>query len=136
MVTQLTRRSFLQTARVATFALLPLFGLGCGSGGRSIKLDGNITFQGNPVPHGFVAFNPVNTKTSGATRVTCSIRDGQYSFNGGGRVRCGEEYELEVGGYPRASTSEDDRVEPLFPLWSTKVVIPDSQSTFDIEVTP
>lgn len=132
----MTRRSFLQTAGVVTIALMPLIGLGCGSGGRSIQLDGNVTFKGTPVPHGFVAFNPVNSKTPGAARVTCAIRDGKYAFDRGGRLLCGEEYDLEVGGYPRVAESEDDRVEPLFPLWRTKVVIPDSKSPFDIEVTP
>lgn len=115
--------------------LLVLLGLGCGGGGKSIELDGKVTFKGNPVPHGFVAFTPVGSKSSGDDRITCSIRDGQYEFARGMKIRCGEEYEVEVGGYPRVAESEDDRVEPLFPMWKTKVVIPDSSTTFDIEVT-
>ncbi len=118
-----------------SLVLLVLFGPGCGGARKLVELDGKVTFRGNPVPHGFVAFTPVSPQSSEDARVTCSIRDGQYAFTRGARIRSGEEYEVEVGGFPRAAESEDDRVEPLFPMWKTKVVIPDSSTTFDIEVT-
>jgi len=59
---------------------LPFFVLavsGCGPGDGKVLVNGSVTFDGNPMPDGYVIFTP----QGGGTPVAGPIRDGKFAFS-------------------------------------------------------
>lgn len=108
---------------------------GCGGGASAVTVQGQVHFQNQPVPHGHISFSPLDKDYRDEPRIVCSIQDGQYQLSSRQRVRGGKEYRVEVGGFPRKQESEEDEVEPLFPMWSQSVVIPERGGTLDFSVS-
>jgi len=109
---------------------------GCGGGPRPVELTGIVTFQGKPVPHGFITFTPVKPEAGNVVRVVSRVQDGKYVAARGQGITGGQEYQVEVGGFPRAQKSEEDQVSPLFPVWSTSLMTPERGGDLNVDVKP
>lgn len=58
-----------------------LLGIGIGCSGESsgpvVQLSGSVTYNGSPVPAGYISFSPLSTQ-KGASVVVSQIKDGVY----------------------------------------------------------
>lgn len=112
---------------------------GCGGGkGPIVNVAGTVTFNGAPVPSGYVTFVPVDSNNYVRDRVTSKIRDGHFEVPVGEGLRGGREYRVEVDGYqqPSGSNSDEQEVARLFPLWTTNVTVPGDGGDLEFNVTP
>ena len=86
--------------------------VGCGhSGPEKVVVQGQVTYQGQPVPNGDVMFYPIEGTTGPASGA--SIKDGQYVADGRGGVPLGK-HRVEIRAYrsgsigPAGSANDDD----------------------------
>jgi hypothetical protein len=139
----------LRIPRRAGFLLFAAL-LGCNPSGAapgSYDLEGNIDYQGNPIPAGSITFMPDNDAGNKGPAAIAEIKDGRYK-TAPGRGVLGGAYILRITAHdgkpvpvPDADPSEGpvSAPTPLFPPDSEmKVTLPAGQKTFDlkVEVTP
>src|SRR5262249_38331323 len=92
-------RIVIAPARVGlcSLAVLGLALAGCrGDGLKRYRIKGTVTFQGKPVEHGAIFFEPTASVGKIAPTVYLPIRGGQYDANDGGPVA--GKYRVVVGG--------------------------------------
>ena len=99
--------TFLFTSVIALVA-------GCGNGmnGSSFNVSGAVTYDGQPVPVGYIKFIP---KGDGATGFA-SIRDGKYDTSIGKKKRGIEagEYTIRLDGFDGVPVADPDDPDELF----------------------
>jgi hypothetical protein len=81
---------------------------GCGSGERKVRVWGEVSYGGEPVPQGEIVFTPVDGTTGPATGG--AIQDGRYDVPDDAGPLAGGTYRVEIQG--RRSTGETMRVSP------------------------
>ncbi len=78
---------------------LALTAMGCGSGERTVHhVSGTVTFDGRPVPAGFVVFDPDVSAGNDGTQGFAKIEDGRFDTARGGRGVTGGAYVVKVHG--------------------------------------
>lgn len=117
--------------------LLAVLLAGCGgeSGPHRHALEGAVTFDGQPVPHGEIMFSPDSSKGNTGPGSLASIENGKYATNPGQGI-LGGAYVLEVSGYEPGEMSEDGvpEMHRLFPTYTIEAELPSSGGTYDIDV--
>lgn len=121
----------------ATLSGLLIFSLcGCGGSGEAVPdmyhLSGKVTFNGAPVEHGSINFNP--TVEKGGHAGFAVITNGTYDTKAeGGKGHAGGSLMVIIksSGPPKPN---DEASPGPFPEWSTTVDFPKADGTKDFEV--
>jgi hypothetical protein len=103
--------------------------LGCGEDGpKRFRVSGKATFNGEPIPYGDVLFTPDDAKKNSGPQGIANIRDGKFDTSAAG----GKGY----GGGPAVIrvTGLSGEGGKLLCEYETRVELPQSDSTHDIEV--
>jgi len=114
-------------------AAFVLAAAGCGSGGRTLyHVSGTVTFDGNPVPAGFVVFDPDVSVGNDGTQGYAEIKDGSFSTADTGQGVSGGDYIVRVRGFvPPAGEAPG---EMLFRDYEEAVELPTANSRQEIVV--
>lgn len=105
--------------------------VGCGAqNDRPIRVSGDVTFKGQPVPFGSIIFDPDIQAGNKGPQGSAQIKDGHFDTNEGLGLTGGA-YVARITGFPSQPdvTNEANTVEPLFPEFKEKVEIKASTST-------
>ena len=122
-----------------TVVAIGLFIAGCSSSSNVSEIDikGTITYEGKPIPVGFVQIIPVG---GGGVQGYAKIENGVYDTSSGGRARgiSSGEHLVKIVGYDGVAY-EDDEGEVngngtlLFPQYQVKKTF-DSDCVFDVQI--
>jgi hypothetical protein len=131
----ITRRCTLAAVLTASLAML-----GCGGkkvGPTLFTVSGKVTFDGKPVPVGFVTFEPDTSQQNAGPGCGAAIKNGYYETETNKGVTGGP-YRITVTGSDGIATILDGEDAPqgasLFPPYKTKFDLPKADTTWDIEV--
>jgi hypothetical protein len=120
---------------------------GCGGGGPALhQLEGEVTFNGKPVPYGLIEFEPDTSKGNSGGMGYATIRDGKYDTSAeGGRGVVGGPHTIYFTGMEGEPPEQpaDDYVGPvdpappmLFRKFSQPHDLPQEDATVDFQVPP
>lgn len=116
-----------------------LFCVGCFGGDKSgtFPVKGTVTYDGKPVPVGFVTFSPDYEKGNSGPGGGAPIKDGKFETELGKGV-VGGPYEVRIVGYTGQRTTESGEElqdgPPLFPAYTTTMDFPKEASTQDFVI--
>ena len=122
---------------VAATAFLPLAG-GCSKpppGPARYPVVGKVTYDGEPVPRGTIAFEPDTQAGNSGPGGYGVIVDGRFATHprmgavGGPQV-------VRIAGFDGQTTAELFDGKPLFPEYMTTVELPAKAATIDFDVPP
>lgn len=105
---------------------------GCGGGGdRPVRVAGEVTFKGQPVPYGDIVFDPDLQAGNKGPQGSAKIRNGHFDTDAGGLGLTGGAYVARITGFSAEPdvTTETNQVEPLFPEHKEKVELKASTMT-------
>lgn len=119
-------------------AALSLLG-GCGKQGPGrYELSGKVTFQGQPVPKGYMLFAPDHDKGNNGPGAKAGIMNGSYSMMPGQGMVGGPHIVTIVGtdGVPfdQGGGIMNPMGKPLFPEFKASFDLPKESGTFDFNV--
>lgn len=102
------------------------------------QVSGSVTFDGNPVPHGYLAFEPDASQGNTGPGTGAEIKDGRYSTVRGKGV-VGGPYLVEISAHDGVPTINEDGDPvigtPLFwPEYTTVVDLPREAATQDFNI--
>lgn len=119
---------------------LMLMSLGCGSatqGPQRYTLSGKVTFNGQPVPKGFVTLEPDSEAGNSGPGGGASIVAGRYETPIEKGVMGGK-YRVKIVGYDGVSASQSGEElpdgQPLFSPYETTLDLPQQNSTRDFDI--
>jgi hypothetical protein len=129
-------RVIAQRAWCCLLAVVCVAVAGCGDDLKRQRVQGTVTFQGQPVEFGAVFFEPTASVGKVAPTVYLPIRNGKYDTGGQGPVA--GKYRVVVGGMDKSKNKVDDdgitQTAQLFRDYTFEVDIPPPNNTLDIEV--
>ncbi len=96
---------------------------GCGAGGASATLSGEVSFAGEPIRNGSIRLDPVNGK---GIPVSTQISDGKYSFAPGSGLVAGS-YRVSITAVRVLAETEDPETGQK--VQQTEQYIPDKYNT-------
>jgi hypothetical protein len=122
---------------VAAALALPL--LGCGpTGPPRYQVEGEVSFNGSPIPKGFIFFTGDVTKQNDAPQTVVRIDAGKFSSSSEKGV-VGGPYVVQVKGYDGVQQTGVDMIVPegllLFPEVQTKIDLPAHDARLHLKVT-
>ena len=96
-------------------------------------MTGRVTFGGQPVKEGHIAFDPVTPGKGGGF---AKILDGAYDTRKEGRTHSGGKHRITISGYKglKDPKNPDSDIIMLFPTYRTESDLPRHLSTLDFEV--
>ncbi len=107
---------------------------GCGRGEHRFELSGTVTYEGRPVPAGYIVFNPDAAAGNTGPGSTADIRDGRYATPPG-RGTIGGPHTLSIFGFDgNPYTIEGGMPNPMGkPLFITdlRVDLPKQKASHD-----
>jgi hypothetical protein len=110
---------------------------GCGAkdeGPARVDVSGTVTYQGNPVPRGFVTFYPDTTKGTTGPTSKAKIVEGRYDTRAeGSSAPISGDLIVEVNGFGPPVPNEEVPA-PLFKAYRTDLSLKAESQVFDIEV--
>jgi len=107
---------------------------GCG-GEKIYNLSGTITFQGKPVPRGYIVFEPDTSAGNNGAAAFAKIMDGHYDTrNEDGRGTLGGSHLVRIRAFDGIPAGELRDGRLLFPDYSTTADLPKHDATQDFEV--
>lgn len=118
-------------------AILPLAAcLGCSKGDGRVDLSGNVTWKGQPVPAGFVVFNPDVSAGNIGPQGTAPIVDGHYDTRGtAGRGVTPGAVRVSIHGFDGKQADEEHKIgKRLFMPAETTVTVSDQTESIDLIV--
>jgi len=133
--------------RLCAAACLPvlvvLAGCGSGSGPARFDLSGTVTYDGKPVPAGYIVFNPDAAAGNSGPGAQADIRDGKYqTLPGQGTI--GGPHVASVFGFdgrpytvgkgPDGNPIANPMGKPLFTAATIKAELPKQAGTYDFLV--
>lgn len=128
----------------AVVAASPIMFVGCGSepeGPKRYAISGTVTYDGKPVPKGFITFSPDSSKANQGPGSGATIENGKYETEDGKGV-IGGPYVVEIRGSDGVPYKEEGEDVPggkqLFPKYEVKVDIAKEDSdelNFEIPVS-
>ena len=105
-----TKRLARQCLWLVLGAGVVLTAMGCGSGERTVHhVSGTVTFDGRPVPAGFVLFEPDVSAGNDGTQGFAEIQDGRFDTARRGRGVTGGAYIARLQGNAAAEGSDTMR---------------------------
>ena len=109
--------------------------LGCGTGSSVDRetLSGKVTFQGKPLPQGFIYFEPDISKGNSGPQGFAPILDGEYSTDGVGKGAVTGPLIIRISGFPRGGENQNPG-PPLFPEYQTQIELKEGTTTLDFDV--
>jgi hypothetical protein len=108
-------------------ALLPA----CGPREEKLhRVSGSVTFDGKPIPKGYIRFSPSDDGPMGFANVF----DGKFDTAQGSGVRGGT-YTVTVGGFDGKQVADAPFGNGLFPEYNTQTELPAEDSTYDLNIT-
>lgn len=110
--------------------------VGCGRRGPPrYRVEGSVTFAGQPVPWGAVTFAADASRGNVGPGAFAMIADGRYETTREQGV-VGGPTQVRVSGFDGSPGAEGipGNGKPLFPDWETTVDLPRADQTFDIVV--
>lgn len=123
--------------------LLPLLGCiliiaGCSdSGPRRYQVSGTVTYKDQPVPKGFITFEPDDSKGNEGPGGGSPIVNGKYTTEEGKGISGGP-YRVKIVGYDGVPSKESGEElldgRPLFPPYETTVDFPKESTSKDFVV--
>ena len=130
------RRTISQSVWFCSLAVVCVALAGCGDGLKRQRVQGTVTFQGQPVEFGAIFFEPTASVGKVAPTVYLPIRDGKYDTGDEGPVA--GKYRVVVGGMDKSRNKVDDdgitQTPQLFRDYTFEVDIPPPNNTLDTEV--
>ncbi|QDU22450.1 hypothetical protein [Urbifossiella limnaea] len=133
--------------RTRLFPSLPALALavlvvGCGDG-KGYRLQGKVTFKGQPVAAGRIYFSPDGSKGNSGASGFADIKAGVYDtsasggrgFGGGPAIIAIEGYDPSAaGGKDKGDTSGEVTIKALFPRYEFTVDLAKESQTKDFDV--
>jgi len=113
---------------------------GCGSGERTYRLHGQVTYQGRPVPQGYIVFEPDSARGNSGAAARSKIEDGRYDTRGAqGRGAIGGPHIIRIvgldGKIAQATSMEEESLpRPLFPPYTFSQELPTKDSVLNFDV--
>jgi hypothetical protein len=130
-----TKQSIKSKLSLALFAVLVA---GCGGGDKidRQRIQGTVTYQGQPVAFGAIFFEPTASAGQVAPTVYLPVRDGK--FDTGDKGPSPGKYRVTVGGVDQSKATKDDdgitTTPPLFPDHKFEIDVPVPNNTLNVEV--
>lgn len=121
-------------------AWLVLLSVGCGGDGDGVtryNISGNVTFDGAPVPHGFIQFLPDSAGGNSGPAGSATITDGKFDTATSGQGTIGGSHTVIISGFDGNARPEDELPfgMPLFSEFKTEGDFPKSAHEVDFQVT-
>ena len=112
--------------------VLLLFVVGCGQqrGPTRYELSGSVTYRGQPVPAGWIFFDPDSSRQNSGPGSAAKIKDGRYETPSG-KGTVGGPHVATINGRDGTPNAEIPGGLPLFPPYSMKIDLPKESSTYD-----
>jgi hypothetical protein len=134
----MTRSTWRAGLSAMSCALLAMVASGCGSDAGGYSISGKATFQGQPIPKGYLIFAPDASKGNKGPGGRATISNGTYQSDSGKGV-VGGPYVITVYGYDGVpAKSEDGEAlpdgQPLFSPYRMTAELPKEDTTKDIDV--
>jgi hypothetical protein len=113
---------------------------GCGSGERIYHLQGKVTYEGKPVPQGYIVFEPDSSHGNTGAAARSKIEDGQYNTRATqGRGTIGGPHLIRIvglnGKISQANEMEEESLpRPLFSPYTLAIELPKQDSVMDFEI--
>jgi hypothetical protein len=121
---------------VVAVSLTMALAVGCSkpqSGPARIAVTGKVTFDGQPVPRGTIAFEPDSLAGNSGPGGYGTIVDGRFTTHPQmGPV--GGAQKVRIAGFDGKATAELIDGKPLFPEYTTTVELPTKATTIDFDV--
>ena len=117
---------------------LAVFPAGCGERGtQRIRVTGQVTFEGKPLPFGNITFEPDTAKGNRGPQGYARIQDGKYDTDLAGSGPNPGAQSVFIEGYPELGTSADNRSTRLVCSYRTTVDLPheDAKKDFNVPAT-
>ena len=112
----------------------------CGCSGSSeppYEISGTVTFEGQPVPVGFIHFMPDSSRGNSGSAGGAPIQDGKY-VTASGKGTVGGPHRVEIEGFDDIAFDTPEGPwpdgKPLFPRYRVEVDLPKSATTKDFDV--
>lgn len=121
--------------RAAAFGCLMLVA-GCSkppSGPVRFPVSGKITFDGQPVPRGTIAFEPDTKAGNSGPGGYATIIDGVFSTHARMGAVAGPQI-VRIAGFDGKTTAEMIDGKPLFSEYNTNADVPEKAATIDFDV--
>jgi hypothetical protein len=126
--------------RAVLLLTLVMLGLGCAKNGlERYEVSGNVTHDGQPVPKGFITFEPDADQGNSGPGGGADIVNGRFRTAAGKGV-VGGPYLIKIVGYDGVPVTESGENlpegKPLFAPHHTKVEFPKQNTQQDFDVKP
>jgi hypothetical protein len=92
---------------------------GCSDRVERVRVSGQITFQGKPVPYGNITFEPDRTKGNQGPQGYAQIRDGQYDTRNAGTEPCPGAQNVHIIGYPELGSGATGKTMLVIDYYTT-----------------
>ena len=130
----------LRNGRLTAMALLLtiMFLAGCGdSGPPRYHVSGSVTYEGKPVPHGSILFQPLPSTGGGAATGNATIRDGKYDTRVAGEPISGGPQIVIIEAFDGKVVNPDYAPfgESLGDSYRRQHDLPEEDATLDVELT-
>lgn len=103
------------------------------SGPARFAVSGKITFDGQPVPRGTIAFEPDTQAGNSGPGGYGTIMDGVFTTHPRMGAVAGPQI-VRIAGFDGKPTAEMIEGKPLFPEYNTKAEVPEKPATLDFDV--
>ncbi|MCA9249083.1 MAG: hypothetical protein KDA42_18300 [Planctomycetales bacterium] len=120
-------------ALLVALLLSPLFGCGGADGPTRFRVEGAITYNGQPVPAGRVDFEPDKSKNNRGPVGYAKIEAGRYETLPGKGAISGPQ-RVKVRGFNGVANAEMPDGDVLFRPYETEVDLPAHDHSWDIDV--
>lgn len=129
-----------QNVAVFTGILVSVMTLGCGggeSGPARFSVSGKVTYQGQPIPNGFIMFTPDPGKGNSGPATGAPIVNGAYATEAG-KGTIGGPHRVEITGFDGIPFTEEGEElkdgKPLFPPYQTSADLPKQKTEMNFDV--
>jgi len=127
-----TPSQFMQRRRLAFAALCVIAMAGCGGERELYHVSGTVTFDGQPVPAGFVSFSPDIASGSDGTQGYAEIESGRFDTAISGKGITGGAYTIRARGWVPPDGNRPGQM--LFREYEQPIQLPAAHSRQEIVV--
>ncbi|MEQ8211429.1 MAG: hypothetical protein RH917_16515 [Lacipirellulaceae bacterium] len=119
-------------AGMLAIALVVTLGCGGGSGVERNTITGTVTYEGKPVPHGKIRFEPDREKGGSGPQGLAVITDGEYSTDDlAGKGVVSGPMKVAIEGYP----SKEPMIPLMFPIYRDTIDVSPDNLVFDFSIS-
>lgn len=125
---------------MALMACSALMLSGCGSGEVQYRLEGAVTYKGQPVPEGNIVFEPDSSKGNKGPPGRARIQNGRYDTGAtGAQGVIGGPHRVSITGFDGPISGAEGNKEvrlplQLFPPYTVEADLPEQDGTQDFDV--